>query len=132
MTGTPTLLAVSPPADGAMNFARDDTLREQARTAAGELIRLYSWEHPVVSFGRNEHTAGRFDPERLREAGLEAIRRPTGGRALLHHRELTYAIAGPATADATLRSTYDRLAQVHRRCAQAPWRSRNGLATGTA
>src|SRR4051812_24142451 len=76
------------------------------------LIRLYTWERPVVSFGRNERVVGRFDPARIANAGFDVARRPTGGRALLHNRELTYAVAGPANANDTLHATYERLSAV--------------------
>jgi lipoate-protein ligase A len=105
----PTVLAVFPAADGAVNFAQDEALMAIARSTGEELIRLYGWDRPTISFGRNERASGRFSPERIRDAGLDAIRRPTGGRALLHHREFTYAVAGPAAGGDTLRETYDRI-----------------------
>jgi lipoyl(octanoyl) transferase len=105
----PTSLSVFPAADAAVNFARDDALLSRARATGEEVIRLYSWERPAVSFGRNERLAGRFTADGVRAAGLDVARRQTGGRALLHHRELTYAIAGPAGVDDTLRATYLRL-----------------------
>lgn len=108
-TRAATALSVFPPADAAVNFARDDALLARARATGQELIRLYAWDRPAVSFGRNERVAGRFAPESLRAAGLDVARRQTGGRALLHHRELTYAIAGPVSVDDTLRATYVRL-----------------------
>lgn len=104
-----TLLSVFPSADGAVNFARDEALLRRARATGETLIRLYAWSRPVVSFGRNERTAGRFSAGSVRAAGLDVARRPTGGRALLHHRELTYAIGGPAGSGDTLRTTYLRL-----------------------
>jgi lipoate-protein ligase A len=102
-------ISVFPPADAAVNFARDDALLARARATGEELIRLYAWERPAVSFGRNERVIGRFAPSSLRAAGLDVARRQTGGRVLLHHRELTYAIAAPAGVDDTLRATYVRL-----------------------
>jgi lipoate-protein ligase A len=110
VTPLPTLIAVFPPADGATNFARDDALMERARTTGETLLRVYEWATPTLSFGRNERVAGRFDPARIHAAGVAAVRRPTGGRALLHSRELTYAIAGPVHPSETLGATYARIA----------------------
>lgn len=103
-----------PPADGATNFARDDALLGAARETGRVVIRLYTWSEPVISFGRNERVVGRFDPGRLESAGLGVVRRPTGGRALFHHRELTYAVAGPAQPGDTLHDAYDRLSDILR------------------
>lgn len=82
------------PADGPTNMAWDQALLESVRT--DRLVwRWYQWDRPTVSFGRNERTAGRFDQDSVEAAGLAAVRRPTGGRALLHARELTYSVTCP-------------------------------------
>lgn len=78
-------------ADGVTNMATDMALLESVRTGVG-VWRWYGWEHPTVSFGRNESVRTRFSAERLAAAGLRAVRRPTGGRALLHAREVTYSV----------------------------------------
>ena len=59
-----------------------------------------------MSFGRNEPVRERYDPMAGRDAGIEFVRRPTGGRAVLHDRELTYAAVLPLTARRALRATY--------------------------
>ncbi len=75
-------------------MAADDAL---ARTLVeGEaVLRLYGWSRPTVSFGRNEAARGRYRRRAADEAGIVFVRRPTGGRSVLHHRELTYAVALP-------------------------------------
>jgi lipoate-protein ligase A len=103
------LLFTCPAADAALNFARDDTMLARARATGEHLLRVYTWEQPVISFGRNERVAGRFTADSVRRAGLAAARRPTGGRALCHHRELTYAMAGPTDPAESLRATYARI-----------------------
>ncbi len=85
----------SPAADGVTNMAIDAALLELAGAEHRAVWRCYAWDMPTISFGRNERTTGRFSPSRLREAGLGAVRRPTGGRALLHAREVTYSVAMP-------------------------------------
>ena len=106
------MLAVFPPANGAVNFACDDALMARARETGRVWMRVYSWDGPVVSFGRHERARDRFSPDKLRTASIGAARRHTGGRALLHHRELTYAIAGPATDSEGLRGSYTRIGEL--------------------
>jgi lipoate-protein ligase A len=106
------LIAAFPAAPGALNFARDDALMHAARISGGVVARVYGWSAPTISFGRNERTAGWYSGSRAAQAGIDVVRRRTGGRALLHDRELTYAIAGPASAADTVTATYMALADV--------------------
>ncbi len=71
------------------------------------VLRLYRWSRPTVSFGRNEPARGRYDLAAGRDAGIDFVRRPTGGRAVLHDRELTYAAILPLTGRGGLRATYE-------------------------
>ncbi len=80
------------PRPGAWNMAVDHALA--LRSGEG-VIRWYRWDAPTLSFGRNEPVAGEVR-ERLQGGGaLATVRRPTGGRAVLHHHELTYAVVVP-------------------------------------
>lgn len=84
------------PASGTYNMALDEALmRVSARTGSG-FFRLYGWDAPTLSLGRNQRARGHYDPESARSLGVGFVRRPTGGRALLHHREITYSVAMPA------------------------------------
>ncbi|MBL0169127.1 MAG: hypothetical protein IPP90_00150 [Gemmatimonadaceae bacterium] len=85
----------SMPAGGAHNMAVDTALLASARDRAFAVWRTYSWERPTISFGRHEAVRDRFDPDTLSAAGLDAVRRPTGGRALLHASEVTYSVTLP-------------------------------------
>jgi lipoate-protein ligase A len=107
-----TRVAVFPPAGGPDNFALDEALAAGAAAAGHRLVRIYGWARPTISIGRNEVAIGRFSPERLAAAGLDLVRRPTGGRALVHHRELTYAIAGPVAPGASARARYVETQQI--------------------
>lgn len=82
-------------ASGAYNMALDAALLATARDRGVGVWRTYAWERPTISFGRNELVQARFDPESLALAGLDSVRRPTGGRALLHAAEVTYSVALP-------------------------------------
>lgn len=84
------------------------TAAETGRT----LVRLYQWSEPSVSFGRNQSVRSTYDVERCAALGVPAVRRLTGGRALLHWREVTYAVAAPNRAASTLRSGYEAINDV--------------------
>jgi lipoate-protein ligase A len=64
--------------------------------AAGEtpVLRLYTWSPPALSLGRFQPETD-VDRVRCAELGVEVVRRPTGGKALLHGADLTYAVALP-------------------------------------
>lgn len=96
----------SAPADGARNMAVDLALLREAQATGRATLRLYTWTRPTLSLGRHERAVGRFSDARLRDAGVDLVRRPTGGRALLHGPELTYSIAAP-NGGAALRWRYD-------------------------
>jgi lipoate-protein ligase A len=76
-------------------------------------FRSYAWVRPTLSLGRNQKAAGLYDPARLAERGVDVIRRPTGGRAILHWREVTYSVTAPlgalAPAEAPLAAAYGRI-----------------------
>ena len=90
---------------GARNMARDHALALFLPLGLA-VLRLYRWERLTLSLGRNEPAVGRYDPEALRSLGVEVVRRPTGGRAVLHRRELTYAVALPARTMGGPRAAY--------------------------
>jgi lipoyl(octanoyl) transferase len=103
---------------GVANMATDLALLDTVPTDAG-IWRWYGWSAPTVSFGRNERTVGRFDVASLAAAALPAVRRPTGGRALLHWREVTYSVALPLPRSVPWRDAYEAvnallLATLHR------------------
>jgi lipoate-protein ligase A len=87
-------------------MATDEALLRRARRSAETVFRLYGWSRPTVSLGRNQIGRGRYDVERARSQGIDFVRRPTGGRAILHDREITYAVAAPIEAFGSLRESY--------------------------
>ncbi|HET7585470.1 MAG TPA: lipoate--protein ligase family protein [Gemmatimonadaceae bacterium] len=96
----------SEPATGAENMALDEALMAySARTGSG-VLRVYGWAEPTLSLGRHQTARGRYDLERAAALGVRFVRRPTGGRAVLHHREITYAVAAPVDALGTLSESY--------------------------
>lgn len=99
-------LFVDPPRVGAANMAVDEALFESVQAGGSPALRLYRWRPPCLSFGRNQPALGHYDAARAAAAGIDIVRRPTGGLAVLHHRELTYSVALPVGAIGGPRQTY--------------------------
>ncbi len=79
-------------APGTWNMAADQFLLEQAASGAGPALRLYGWDRPTLSLGYFQ-SLDEIPPAHRERFTL--VRRPTGGGAILHDRELTYAAAVP-------------------------------------
>jgi lipoyl(octanoyl) transferase len=101
-----TRLLVSAAADGATNMALDEALLRRSARTGETVFRLYVWATPTVSLGRNQPARGCYDLELARARGIDFVRRPTGGRAILHHREITYAVAAPLSTHGSLLESY--------------------------
>lgn len=95
--------------DGAENMALDSGLMDRARQTGETVVRVYRWTRPTLSFGRHEAVATLFDRAQLVAEGVDAVRRPTGGRVLLHDREVTYSVTAPIAEDESLRVSYARI-----------------------
>src|SRR5438045_6038726 len=102
-------LLFTPPATGPENMALDEALMTRAHETGEWVLRVYSWASPTISLGRNQSARGRYDLGRIHERGLGVVRRPTGGRAILHNREITYSVTGPAQDAGDLRASYERI-----------------------
>lgn len=75
------------------NMAMDEVLLDwHSRGLLPPVLRFYGWEPAALSLGRFQKTEGRIDFRAAAAKGIEAVRRPTGGLAVLHDRELTYSI----------------------------------------
>jgi lipoyl(octanoyl) transferase len=90
-------------------MALDEALMDRARSTGEWVLRAYSWSAPTISFGRNQTASGRYDLGRVRSLGLDVVRRPTGGRAILHDREITYSVTAPAEDAGDLSASYRRI-----------------------
>ncbi len=78
---------------GAWNMAVDETLLESVRVGGPVTVRFYAWSPPCLSFGRNQPARGIFDPSLAARRSIDLVRRPTGGSAVFHCLEVTYAVA---------------------------------------
>src|SRR5262245_33650984 len=108
-------LLLDGPGAGPWNMAIDEVLLRSAQRGAAPTLRFYSWDGAWLSLG----FAQPLEAERraaCRAAGVGIVRRATGGRAVLHGADLTYAVAAPAAAlPAGLDATYARIgAALHR------------------
>ncbi|HEX9606445.1 MAG TPA: hypothetical protein VF962_04370 [Gemmatimonadaceae bacterium] len=93
-------------------MARDTALQARAARTGETVFSIYSWSRPTLSFGRNQPASGLYDVGKIRAAGIDVVRRPTGGRAILHNREVTYSVTAPAKDAAPLRETYSRINRI--------------------
>jgi lipoate-protein ligase A len=84
----------SGPQPGALNMATDEAMLEaQLRGAAPATLRVYSWRPRAISLGRFQDAAASVDLDQCRRSGADVVRRPTGGRAILHTEdEVTFSI----------------------------------------
>jgi lipoate-protein ligase A len=82
-------------ADGPHNMAADEVLLEAALGGVASL-RLYGWTEATLSLGYFQHEQLRRQDAHL--AALPCVRRPSGGGAIVHHHEITYALGLPAGA----------------------------------
>lgn len=83
------------PTAGQRNMAVDDAiLRSVGAGVSLPTLRFYGWQPFCLSLGYGQR-ARDVDLERLDTCGWQLVRRPTGGRAILHGDELTYSLALP-------------------------------------
>jgi lipoate-protein ligase A len=93
---------------GAWNMAVDEALMRSAQNGRIS-ARFYEWEPGCLSFGRNQAAAGQYDVAAATERGIDVVRRPTGGRTVYHHKELTYSVTAPVDSWGSLRDAYCRI-----------------------
>lgn len=111
-------LILSPPQDGVTNMATDQAIME----AVGDgrvppTLRLYRWHPACLSLGYAQSVRD-VDESRLHSKGWTLVRRPTGGRAILHTDELTYSLSLPQDnplVEGDIVTSYRRLTEGLRR-----------------
>ena len=97
-------------------MATDEALLDHADRTGVATLRLYSWSPPCLSFGRHEAALRRYNRELIERMGVDVVRRPTGGRAVWHEDEVTYAVAAPIAEFGSLSASY---CAIHERLAAA-------------
>lgn len=83
---------MDPRRPGARNMAVDEALLRCMAEGGDPVLRLYGFAPPCLSLGRFQPLADLDAAERRRRGGVDVVRRPTGGRAVLHDDEVTYAV----------------------------------------
>ena len=102
-------LVITPPSSGFRNMAVDEAiLLCYNKGLVPPTLRFYSWEPPCLSIGYFQSVVKGIQVESCLKMGIDLVRRPTGGRALLHQDELTYSLvcssAHPRTGGSVVES----------------------------
>lgn len=83
----------SGPCRASFNMALDEALLEwNSKGEIGPVLRFYQWENPTLSIGYFQKIKEEIDLQQVEQLGLSIVRRPTGGRGVLHEHELTYSV----------------------------------------
>lgn len=84
-------------APGSLNMAMDEAILVHiSQGKAPPTLRFYAWFPPCLSIGYFQSVEKDIDIQGCRRLGIDLVRRPTGGRAILHEDELTYSIIAPS------------------------------------
>lgn len=84
------------PVTGALNMGIDEALLGSvSRGESPPALRLYRWSPPCVTVGYFQSLEAEIDLEACEAAGVDAVRRLTGGGAVFHDREITYSLVLP-------------------------------------
>lgn len=80
---------------GEKNMQIDSAIMaESIKNRNKPVLRLYGWELPTLTIGRNQDLYG-INVDFCHKNNIDIVKRPTGGRAVLHHHELTYSFVAP-------------------------------------
>jgi len=107
------LLIEPAPLRGSWNMAVDEALFKKAEAEGSTFLRFYRWERPTASIGYSQDVRRVADVEACHRRGVDLVRRTTGGKLVLHAREITYAVASADTEifGATLGESYSRISR---------------------
>jgi lipoate-protein ligase A len=105
------LIIENAPRRGSWNMAVDEYLFAAAQKERATFLRFYRWERPTASLGYSQTASRAADLDFCRANGIDFVRRMTGGKLVLHYRELTYSLASSDTElfTDTLRESYRRI-----------------------
>jgi lipoate-protein ligase A len=88
-------IIIDPPCSAAFNMAADRYLLDCSAIENNVILRFYRWDPPAISLGCMQDPDTTIDNVTMEQSGITWIKRPTGGRAILHWNDLTYSIAFP-------------------------------------
>lgn len=101
---------------GSLNMAIDDYFYSLAENESLDecVIRIFRWSPPALSLGYHQKYDSAADEQFLKEKGIDIVRRPTGGKAVLHAEELTYSVVSSLNSGYfegdSLDKTYEKIA----------------------
>ena len=99
------------PKPGRFNMELDEAIaRKVASGSSLSVLRFFQWEPYCISLGKNQK-ADDIDSGKCREAGIDIVYRPTGGRAILHADELTYSVIFKDDISGSIEETYCRISE---------------------
>jgi lipoate-protein ligase A len=85
------------PLDGSWNMALDEYLFRSLTEEPHTILRFYAWKNPTVSLGYSQKVLEVADVEFCEKRGIDIVRRMTGGKLVLHHKEITYSLTSSDT-----------------------------------
>jgi lipoate-protein ligase A len=91
------LIVDSQPLPGSWNMAVDDFLFRSLGDKPQTFLRFYTWERPTASLGYSQKAENVLDVDYCRKNGIDVVRRMTGGKMVLHFREVTYSVSSSDT-----------------------------------
>ena len=101
--------------DGPTNMALDEALFHSVHMHKGPVtFRIYGWQPAAISVGYGQNVFRDIDVDICQKNGIHIVRRPTGGRAVLHDEEITYSIVAPdgdPLIGNSIHKTYYRIGQ---------------------
>jgi lipoate-protein ligase A len=86
------LIVDKKPLSGSLNMAVDEFLFRSISNESQTFLRFYRWERPTVSLGYSQNIRKVVDVEYCQKQGIDIVRRMTGGKLVLHHKEVTYSL----------------------------------------
>jgi lipoate-protein ligase A len=102
-------LIITQPANGFKNMAIDEAILIHGRPT----LRFYGWQPACISVGYFQNIRREINIESCRHYGLDIVRRPTGGKAVLHEHELTYSLSIPENVlGGGVRQSYQAISRV--------------------
>ena len=87
------LIVNKAPAEGKWNMAVDEFLFRSLTDTPKTFLRFYQWKNPTVSLGYSQKIKQVVDVSFCRTHGIDIVRRITGGKLVLHHKEITYSVS---------------------------------------
>lgn len=90
-------LITSESQNGFMNMAVDEAIAIACgKGLSSPTLRLYTWNPPCISVGYFQDVDENIDVSECKSQNIDIVRRLTGGKAVLHNKELTYSIISPS------------------------------------